>query len=183
MESPETPAAPPPEGSFWLWLRVSQVYLTETGSAELTGVGLNLRMGPPTSHAMRWFGMQVWLDVSTGHDKYATRRTEAACGFDFVFYLNPRDAVQLFAFVGGGWAVVGRSERWTDERTQDNHSQIGLGVELPLVQRLAIDVNAVAFYRSMTNRDGTKQNTDGGREPIPYYSNGVILRAGIGFSL
>ena len=171
----ETPGNDIPEPQAWV--RVSQIYLTETGDAELTGVGLSLRV------RVRWLGMAAWLDVATGRDKYATRRTEASFGCDMLFFLNPPHEVQLFGFVGFGGTAVSRSERWTDERTQDKQLQIGLGLEFPITQRLALDLNFATFSRSLANADGVKQNTDGGRERVPGHSYGVMLQAATGFDL
>jgi len=160
------------------WTRVSQLYLSEadSGNASLTGLGFSLRL------RLWWVAVEAWMDVYRGHDQVDTRRTEYNVGFDFLFYLNPEDSVQLFGLGGVSGVTVTHSEGWADELSTYHQFQVGLGLQFRLTRRLALDVNAVALTRFVIPSSLPTDDAHDPRKHVPVYSDGLVLRAGTVFA-
>lgn len=145
-------------------------------SSYLTGVGLSFRVRP-----VRWFGVEPAIDVFSGYDEYDTARTETNINTDLLFYLNPRDAVQIFGLVGGSIALASHSEHWNYEHSTHLGAHLGLGLEFRVTQLLSFNVNAVAFSRELTGAEVRTLEADDPHGHIPESSGGLMLRGGTGF--
>lgn len=177
----DAPPPPPPKlrRKHALSLRVSQLLLSEGPELEssyLTGVGLSFRVRP-----MRWFGVEPGIDVFSGYDEYETARTETNINTDLLFYLNPRDAVQVFGLLGGSIALASHSEHWQYEHTTHIGAHIGAGLEFRVTQLLSFNVNAVAFSRELTGAEARSLEADDAHDHIPKSSGGLMLRGSTGF--
>ncbi len=148
----------------------------ELDSSYLTGLGLSFRVRPT-----RWFGIEPAIDVFSGYDEYDTARAETNISTDLLFYLNPRDAVQIFGLIGGSIALASHSERWNYEHSTHLGAHLGLGLEFRVTQLLSFNVNAIAFSRGLAGAEARALDADDPHDHIPESSRGVMLRASTGF--
>lgn len=177
----DAPPPPPPKlrRQHALSLRVSQLLLSEDDTLEssyLTGVGVSFRARP-----MRWFAIEPGIDVFTGYDEYDTARAETNINTDLLFYLNPRDAVQVFGLLGGSLALASHSEYWAYEHSTHLGAHAGLGLEFRVTRLLSFNVNAIAFSRELVGAEVRTLDDDDPRKRVPHSSGGLMLRGGTGF--
>lgn len=177
----DAPPPPPPRlrRHHALSLRVSQLLLAEAAEMEstyLTGVGLSFRVRP-----VRWFGIEPGIDVFTGYDKYDMARAETNINTDLSFYLNPRDAVQVFGLVGGSLALASHSKYWAYEHSTHLGAHVGLGLEFRVTQLLSFNVNAVVFGRELKGAELRTIDESDPRDRVPETSSGLMLRGSTGF--
>lgn len=177
----DAPPPPPPRlrRQHALSLRVSQLLPSEDDTLEssyLTGVGVSFRVRP-----VRWFGIEPGIDVFTGYDEYDTARAETNINTDLLFYLNPRDAVQIFGLLGGSLALASHSEYWAYEHSTHLGAHAGLGLEFRVTRLLSFNVSAIAFSRELVGAEVRTLDEDDPRERVPESSGGLMLRGGTGF--
>jgi hypothetical protein len=146
---------------------------SELESTYLTGVGLSFRVRP-----VRWFGVEPAIDLFTGYDQYDAIRSETQISTDLLFYLNPRDAVQVFALTGGSITLARHSAHWAYERSTHLGAHLGAGLEFRVTQLLSFNVNAVAFTRTLSGAERRPEEDDDSASAVQPSSAGVMLRGG-----
>lgn len=177
----DAPPPPPPKlrRRHALSLRVSQMLLSEGAELEssyLTGVGLSFRVRP-----VRWFGIEPAIDVFSGYDEYDSARAETDISTDLLFYLNPRDAVQIFGLMGGSITLASHSKHWDYEHSTHLGAHLGLGLEFRVTQLLSFNVNAVVFSRELAGAEARTLAVDDPHDHVPESSRGLMLRGSTGF--
>ena len=145
----------------------------ELESSNLTGVGLSFRVRP-----VRWFGVEPAIDLFTGYDQYDAVRSETHISTDLLFYLNPRDAVQVVALTGGSITLARHSDYWAYERSTHLGAHLGAGLEFRVTQLLSFNVNAVVFSRILTGAQRRPPEDDDPTRTVQPSSAGVMLRGG-----
>lgn len=145
----------------------------ENGDAGMGMAGLGLRFRPVPA-----VGVEADLDFAGGRDYNGLRRNETALSFNGLFFVNPKNATQLYFLAGLGWSGA----RAVDDRNgydSVEHDyryfgvQGGVGVEFRVSRRVALNVDLRAFVRGrvddsrdtdyeFTDRSGRRTNSSGG---------------------
>lgn len=157
-------------------LRLTQMLLSDGSELEstyLTGVGLSFRVRP-----VRWLGVEPAIDLLTGYDQYDAVHSETHISTDLLFYLNPRDAVQVFGLTGGSIAFARHSEYWAYKRSTHLGAHMGLGLEFRVTHLLSFNVNAVAFSRTVTAAQHRPPEQGDTTRAVQPSSAGMMLRGG-----
>ena len=163
--APPPPPAPNParwQSEFGINLREEGVALGNRGGSSFNvgmgGVGLSLRYRP-----VPHFAFDLGADVLAGTDYNGFQRLEVPISLNGIFYLNPRNRVQVY-LIGG--ANVSRAEVSSDGSSPLAQQllaptgggqygatytyfggQGGMGLEFRLSKRIAIDIDGLAFIR------------------------------------
>lgn len=137
-------------------------------NAYLTGVGFSFRVRP-----MRWIGIEPGVDFFSGYDRYDAVRRETLFSTDLLFYVNPRDAVQVFGLAGASLALAKHSEYFAQSNSTHLGVQIGAGLEFRVTHLLSFNVNAVGFSRRLT---GAQR-----RDPEQYQAGELVESSSAGF--
>ena len=173
----DAPPPPPPLRRLHaVSLRLSQMLISdgqELESTYLTGVGLSFRVRP-----VRWFGVEPAIDLLTGYDQFDAVHSETHISTDLLFYLNPRDAVQVFALTGGSIALARHSDYWAYERSTHLGAHLGAGLEFRVTRLLSFNVNAVAFSRTLTAAQHRPPEQGDTTRAVQPSSAGMMLRGG-----
>lgn len=172
----DAPPPPPPHlrRKHAVSLRLSQMVLSDPSELEnsyLTGVGLSLRVRP-----MRWIGIEPGVDFFSGYDRYDAVRQETTFSTDLLFYLNPRDAVQVFGLTGASLAVARHSEYFAQSNSTHLGVQLGAGLEFRVTHLLSFNVNAVGFSRKLTGAQRRDQEQYEAGELVERSSGGFMAR-------
>jgi hypothetical protein len=171
--APPPPPAPKParwQSEFGINLRVEGVALgNRSGSSfnvGMGGVGLSLRYRP-----VPHFAFDLGADVLAGTDYNGFQRLEVPISLNGIFYLNPRNRLQVY-LIGG--ANVSRAEVSSNPSAVAQEllaptgggqygatytyfgGQGGMGLEVRVSKRVAIDLDGLAFVRE---RIGDTQQT------------------------
>ncbi len=126
---------------------------------------------------MPWLGVEPGLDALRGYDAFDQPRSETTLSSDLLFYLNPRDAVQLFGLFGASVAFVRHSDAWAHSNSDYLGVQAGFGLEFRVTHRLSFNVNAVATSRKLAGARSSRTTESSQAEPVPESSSGFMLRA------
>ena len=148
--------------------------------AGMGGLGVSLRPRP-SPH----FAVDLGLDVLGGHDFNAERRGEVSFTVNPMFFINPRQVVQVYLLTGLGFA--GATVEHADQ-TKSHYRYVGVdagaGLEIRFARHFAFDLDLVGFLRVRTDPDardspefvdpetGRTSNTSGGglaRLGLAYY--------------
>ena len=162
-----------------LSLRVTQAMATTSDGAASetsTGVGLSFRVRP-----MAWLGIEPALDLMRAYDERRASHTETNLGTDLAFYLNPRDAVQVYGLAGAHLGLAQHSEDWLYSSSTHVGAQLGAGLEFRVTYLLSFNVNMVGYTRRLTGAARRESFAEGEARPIPRAARGLALRAGVGF--
>lgn len=181
-ENADAGDAPQPRSEWAGQLRIESVGLGRDAApgAGMGGLGVSLRPRP-TPH----FAVDLGLDVFGGRDFKAERREELAFTVNPMFFLNPRQVVQIYLLTGLGFA--GATVRHADQ-TRSHYRYVGIdagiGLEIRFARQVAFDLDLVGFLRTRTDRvarespefvdpeTGRTSNTSGGglaRLGLAYY--------------
>jgi len=199
LVGPATAPPPPPEPVYrapvhtrGFFVRLESALLgddpSRAGTSGMGGLGLGLRLRP-----VPHFALDLGVDLVGGRDWAGDRREEMALLVSGVLFANPQDRAQLYLLGGFGWSGaavrVTRTEWVGDEAMilRDTRyygyfgGQLGVGLEVRLGQRTALDLDLVGFLRGRTDRRA-------GEEPefidpddptiTTNVSGGGLLRAG-----
>jgi hypothetical protein len=131
------------------------------------------------------FAIDFGVDLLRGQDFYAEQRSETAFFINPMFFLNPRNRVEVYLM--GGLGFSGADVTHLDQ-TRSRYDYVGfdggLGVEFRFWRHIAIDCDMLAFVRNRTDdaaavypefidpRTGRSTNTSGGalfRAGMAYY--------------
>jgi hypothetical protein len=176
IDLPPPPPALIPRRKHALSLRVTQMFRTDPEyfeAAALTGLGLTFRVRP-----IRWIGIEPGLDLLTGYDQHDSSIGETDVSTDFLFYLNPRDAVQAFALAGASVAWAKNSELWAQSKSTEIGMQFGAGLEFRVTHLISFNVNAVGFTRRLVGAELRPSPHESALD-LPQTSGGVLLRGSI----
>lgn len=160
--------------------------------ASMGGFGVSLRYRPVPS-----FAFDVGLDVLGGTDWNGFDRTETPFSVNGLLYLNPRSRAQFYFLGGVNWSHATVSSESPDPRLSPNATgsgfsteygyfgaQGGIGLELRLSRRFALNVDALGFVRKRTD-DNVKTSipefTDRTTGQTTNVSGGGLFRGGMTF--
>lgn len=153
----------------------------------MVGVGVSLRYRPVPA-----FALDFGADFMGGRDSNGYDRRELPVHASAMFYPNPDDFAQFYAYggVNGALAYVETDEfqNHLAEGTSDTYSYVGVhggaGVELRLTDTIGIAVDAQMYIRTRTDDDGTGRFAEF-VEPVSgersNTSAGGLARAGVNF--
>lgn len=160
---PPEPIYRPPADRWGLLMRLESALLgddpSRAGTSGMGGVGLGLRFRP-----VPHFALDLGVDLVGGRDWHGDRREETALLVSGVLFANPQDRAQLYLLGGFGWSGavvrVTRTEFLGDEvmTVRDTRyygyvgGQLGVGLEVRLGRRTALDLDLVGFLRGRTDR-------------------------------
>jgi hypothetical protein len=181
-EGSRSSGAAQPQSEWAAQLRVESVGFGSEAApdAKMGGLGVSLRPRP-TPH----FALDLGLDVFGGHDFNAERRKEMSFTVNPMFFLNPRQVVQVYLLTGLGFA--GATVEHADQTTSHYRYvgvDAGVGLEIRFARKVALDIDLVGFLRTRTDRaarespefvdpeTGQTSNTSGGglaRLGLAYY--------------
>jgi hypothetical protein len=187
-ELPENPAAllldeekgneaPPEVASPWsINLRGEGILLgsRQNGEVGLGGVGASLRyvLNPIVT-------LDLGLDSFLGKDYEDHPRAESSLSISSLLYLNPERAVRPYALFGISTSIAqvdleGGRETWTYFG-----AHAGLGLDVRLDPRFALNFDLVGFMRQRTDAQASREPefTDHGKQTNT--SAGGVFRAGV----
>ena len=153
----EAPPPPPPPRARSRWAAAFRIEGVTMGNshdrspdASMSGAGFSLRTRP-----MPHFAIDFGADAFGGHDFYGRSRSEFSLTVNPMFFVNPRNALQLYFLAG-----VGASTASVDQTSTYNYIGIdaGVGVECASRPQIAIDFDWVGFVRGRT--DGDRNNPE-----------------------
>jgi hypothetical protein len=125
-------------------------------STGMAGVGAAFRFRP---HPM--FGIDLGLEFLGGDDWNGNRRSERAFVGNALWFVNPRDRLQVYALGGFGLGSASVDvERLGGEAVlpyETSYSyiglQVGLGLEWRMTRRFALGTDALLFVRGRSDDD------------------------------
>lgn len=156
--------------------------------AGMGGFGLGLRYRPVPA-----FAFEAGVDVMGGTDFNGFERVELPLTLNGILYVNPRSRAQFY-FTGGvhySNATVKSDSpdpRLGPDDESDGYSteytylggQGGIGLEFRLSRRIALNIDALAFFRKRTNEEGTlPEFTNPETGQTTNTSGGGLLRGGL----
>jgi len=98
------------------------------------------------------FAIDFGIDFLRGRDFYDEERSETAFFINPMYFINPRNRVQVYLFAGFGFAGA---EVTHVDQTLSRYNYMGLdgglGVELRFWRHIAIDCDLLAFIRGRTD--------------------------------
>jgi hypothetical protein len=143
------------------------------GDAGMGMAGLGLRFRPVPHVAI-----EGDLDFAGGRDYNGFRRAETALSFNGLFFVNPKNATQLYFLTGFGWSGATAVDDRNGYDSVEHHYgyfgvQGGVGLEFRLSRTVALNVDLRGFMRGrvddsrnsdyeFTDSSGRRTNTSGG---------------------
>ena len=165
---PVPPPPPPPVKRKWrrhrAWganLRfdgaIMPRYRVHTEAAGMVGLGLGFRFRP-----VPFFALGLDADFMGGIDSMGYERRELPMALNAIWYPNPRDVVQFYAFGGPhfSYATVysDRDELHLAEGTSDEYTyvggQLGIGLEFRVSPLVGINFDGYGVLRARADDDG-----------------------------
>ena len=143
------------------------------------GFGFALR-ARPTSYV----ALDLGVDFLGGRDYNGQRRSEVPITLNALFFVNPRDKVQVY-FLGGLGLSTARVA--VAPQTTAHYGYFGVqggaGLELRLGRKVALNGDAIAFLRGRTDdlAQTSPEFTDAATGKQTNTSGGGLLRAGLTF--
>lgn len=146
----------------------------------MTGFGLRFRPVPALA-------IEGDLDFAGGRDYNGFRRSETAFTFNGLFFVNPKNATQLYFVTGFGWSGARAVDDRSGFATIEHHYgyfgvQGGAGLEFRLSRAVALNVDFRGFIRGRVdgNRHSDYEFVDNtGRRTNS--SGGGLLQGGLTF--
>jgi hypothetical protein len=143
---------------------VDQEYHDSNG-AGLIGLGLSLRYRP-----IPIFAVDLSGDFMVGVDGNGLERREIPLGLSALFYFNPEDVAQFYAFAGPEFTFAqvfaDEPQAQLADRTSDEYNylggRIGVGLELRVSELVGINIDGYGLLRTRMDDDY------GGRYPEYY---------------
>jgi hypothetical protein len=146
-------------------------------SPGMGGLGFSLRPRPSP-----YFALDLGFDFVGGTDYAGEDRTEASFVINPMFFINPRNKLQMYVLAGLGFssARVNHASGAFDDYTYFGVDG-GVGVEWRVLRSIAIDFDLVGFVRGRTDRlaDTTPEFTDARTGRTTNTSGGGLLRLGL----
>ena len=157
------------------------------GGAGLIGLGLGLRFRP-----VPIFAIDAGADFMAGRDANGDARREIPVALSALFFFNPDDVAQVYAFGGAAFTFaqvfsdkIQSNLANGDSDTYDYFGgHLGIGLELRVSDLIGIDLDAYGLLRTRVDSD------QGGLFPEYYNSRtressntsgAAVLRAGVSF--
>lgn len=124
------------------------------GSVAMGGGSLALRLRP-----VPWFALDLGVGYYAGVGYQAEERSEFLPAVNGLFFLNPRDELQVYALAGVGASFAVADTKWRYppgtrfiDYTTENYiyfgGQLGAGVEWRVGRHFALNTDLRAFIRS-----------------------------------
>jgi hypothetical protein len=186
---PPPPPPPRPRRSEWgVQGRVEGVMLddgknrdtprsSEAKNPGMGGIGFSLRPRPSP-----YFAIDLGFDFVGGTDYNREDRSEMSLMINPMFFINPRNKVQVYVLAGVGFssARVNHTDGSLDDYSYFG-VDTGVGVEWRFLTKLALDVDVIGFVRGRTDRNAEMypEFTDARTHRTTNASGGGLLRLGL----
>ncbi|MEY2933458.1 MAG: hypothetical protein RL033_4207 [Pseudomonadota bacterium] len=175
-DAPEQDEEGRPESPWSVSLRIQGITLGSSGDdAALGGVGASLRYAL-NPHLV----LDLGLDSFGGTDYNGHDRTESSLAAGVLVYFNPDKAIRTYLLVGlhasaAQVDVFGDQQDWTYLG-----AQAGLGLDIPVHQRVSIAIDLLGFVRGRTDSRAAREPefTDGSGN-LTNTSGGGLFRGGV----
>lgn len=159
-------------------------------NASMGGFGLSLRYRPVPA-----FAFDAGIDVIGGTDSNGFNRVETPFSLSGMVFVNPRSRMQFYFLGGVNWSSATVHSDTPDPRLSlsQNSSgysaeysyfgaQGGIGLELRMSRKFALNVDALGFIRKRTDENiATPEFTDAATGRTTNVSGGGLFRGGLTF--
>jgi hypothetical protein len=168
----------------------SSASLQPAKNAGMGGFGLSLRYRPVPA-----FAFDAGFDVIGGTDFNGFERVETPFSLNGIVYVNPRSRLQFYFMGGVNWSSATVTSQTADPRlapAPDGNGysteytyfggQGGVGLELRLSRKFALNIDALGFVRKRTDDNQAKAEfVDPNTGKTTNTSGGGLFRGGMTF--